>query len=54
MKALLEKRYFQGLEVKFNDNTLANPGGLIGLNILQALSALELGCSLAMGGLCLS
>lgn len=49
MKTLLGKRYSLGLAVKFNDNTLANPRGLIGLNILQALSALELGCSLAMG-----
>lgn len=38
MKALLEKRYSHGLAVKFNDSTLANPRGLIGLNILQAVS----------------
>lgn len=49
MKALLGKRYSHGLAVKFDDNTSANPRGLIGLNILQALSALELGCSLAVG-----
>lgn len=35
LKALLAKRYSHGLEVKFNDNALANPRGLIGLNILS-------------------
>lgn len=49
MKALLVKRYSHGLAVKFNDSTLANPRGVIGLNILLVLSTLELGCSLAMG-----
>lgn len=45
MKALLGKRYSHGLAVKFNDNTLANPRGLIGLRLLHALSALELGAA---------
>lgn len=49
MKALLVKRYSHGLAVKFNDSMLANPRGVIGLNILLVLSTLELGCSLAMG-----